>query len=157
MRRFAAALALVTTAAAAAPARASDSARPLRVVTFNLFHGGPASGLTGDTSDLDTRLAIVIEELRRLAPDVVALQEASERHRIESSEGMDALSGPGGLVDAFRAAHHDALGATVYQRVDAAAPTATRRVDYIFLGGVEQGSHYGVLADLALFGIQCAP
>lgn len=306
MRRFAAALGLVIAATATAPALGSDSARPLRVVTLNLLHGGASSGLTGDTRDLDTRLAIVIEELRRLAPDVVALQEASEGrrrgvvaqriadalgyhyvfepattrlspvgffnrfvvamldfaegpavlsrftitrsevyelprclkrweprvllradvatpqgalavftthtasdpcqvrrvgeivkaraasgpvlltgdlNRIETSEGMDALNGPGGLVDAFRAAHPDALGATVYQHVDAAVPTATRRVDYIFLGGVEGGSHavcdsrvvldrpmrrsdgrplwpsdhYGVLADLALFGIQCAP
>ena len=81
MRRFAAALGLVIAAAATAPALGSDSARPLRVVTLNLLHGGASSGLTGDTRDLDTRLAIVIEELRRLAPDVVALQEASEGRR----------------------------------------------------------------------------
>jgi endonuclease/exonuclease/phosphatase family metal-dependent hydrolase len=65
---------LAPVTADAAPA---ERPRPLRVVTFNLLHGGPASGLTGDAEALETRLALVIEELRRLAPDVVALQEAS--------------------------------------------------------------------------------
>jgi len=305
MRHLAAALGLAFAAAAVTPAWSAES-RPLRVVTFNLFHGGPYSRLTGDTKDLDTRLAMVIDELRGLAPDVVALQEASEGrrrgvvaqriadalgfhyvfepvtmrvtpvrffnrfvvtmldfaegpavlsrfaitrsevydlprclrrleprvllradvatpwaplavftthtssdpcqvrqvgeivraravsgpvvltgdlNRVETGEGMDAVNGPGGLVDAFRAAHPHAVGATVYQRVDAAVSTAMRRVDYIFLGGVAEGSravcdsrvildrpvrqsdgrtlwpsdHYGVLADLALFGIKCAP
>jgi len=287
-------------------AHAADSQPPLRVVTFNPFHGGPASSWTGDTEDLDARLGMVLDELRGLAPDVVALQAASEGrrrgvvarrlaealgfhyvfepattrvspigffnrlvvtlldfaegpavlsrfaitssevyelprclkrleprvllradvatprgplavftthttddpcqlrrigeivraraahgpivltgdlNRLETSDGMEALNGPGGLVDAFRAAHPGAVGATVYQRIDAAGPTATRRVDYIFVGGVADGGravcasrvildrpghrsdgralwpsdHYGVLADLAIFGIQCAP
>jgi endonuclease/exonuclease/phosphatase family metal-dependent hydrolase len=56
---------------------AVESPRPLRVVTFNLFHGGPSSGLFGDGEALEERLALVTEELRALAPDVVALQEAS--------------------------------------------------------------------------------
>jgi endonuclease/exonuclease/phosphatase family metal-dependent hydrolase len=46
-------------------------------VTFNLFHGGASSGLVGDGEALEARLAMVIDELRALAPDVVALQEAS--------------------------------------------------------------------------------
>ena len=50
MRRFAAALGLVIAATATSPALGSDSARPLRVVTLNLLHGGASSGLTGDTS-----------------------------------------------------------------------------------------------------------
>jgi hypothetical protein len=53
------------------------AARPLRVVTFNLFHGGPSSGLFGDGEALEERLQMVTEELRALAPDVIALQEAS--------------------------------------------------------------------------------
>jgi endonuclease/exonuclease/phosphatase family metal-dependent hydrolase len=46
-------------------------------MTFNLLHGGAASGLTGDGQRLESRLAMTIEELRALAPDIVALQEAS--------------------------------------------------------------------------------
>lgn len=53
------------------------SAESLRVVTFNLFHGGPASGLAGDGERLPERLEMTIAELRRLGPDVIALQEAS--------------------------------------------------------------------------------
>jgi endonuclease/exonuclease/phosphatase family metal-dependent hydrolase len=65
---------LCLSAAIAAPA---EPPRPLRFVTFNLFHGGPFSGLNGDARDLDRRLEMVAEELRHLQPDVVGLQEAS--------------------------------------------------------------------------------
>lgn len=58
-------------------ARAMESPRPLRVVTFNLFHGGASSGLVGDGEALEARLAMVTAELRALAPDVIAVQEAS--------------------------------------------------------------------------------
>jgi endonuclease/exonuclease/phosphatase family metal-dependent hydrolase len=51
--------------------------RPLRVVTFNLFHGGPSSGLLGDGEALEERLEMVTDELRALGPDVIGLQEAS--------------------------------------------------------------------------------
>jgi endonuclease/exonuclease/phosphatase family metal-dependent hydrolase len=53
------------------------SSAPLRFVTFNLFHGGVFSGLTGNAKDLDRRLEMAAEELRRLGADVVGLQEAS--------------------------------------------------------------------------------
>jgi endonuclease/exonuclease/phosphatase family metal-dependent hydrolase len=52
-------------------------ARPLAVVSFNAFHGGPVSGLTGNAGELDRRLAMVARELRTLEVDVVGLQEAS--------------------------------------------------------------------------------
>jgi len=58
------------------PAAAADPA-PLTVVTFNMFHGGPASGLTGDGERLEERFELAVEQLRGLAPDVIALQEAS--------------------------------------------------------------------------------
>jgi endonuclease/exonuclease/phosphatase family metal-dependent hydrolase len=54
-----------------------DATRPLRVVTFNLFHGGPASGLVGDGEALEERLAMVTDQLRELSADVIGLQEAS--------------------------------------------------------------------------------
>jgi endonuclease/exonuclease/phosphatase family metal-dependent hydrolase len=55
----------------------AEPARPLRVITFNLLHGGPSSGLDGDDQQLERRLEMVVDELRALAPDVLALQEAS--------------------------------------------------------------------------------
>ncbi|HSF06136.1 MAG TPA: endonuclease/exonuclease/phosphatase family protein [Methylomirabilota bacterium] len=76
--RLAAALALCAGLVAGAPVLASESpGRPLRVVTFNMFHGGAASGLNGNTARLDTRLDLAVRELRALDPDIIALQEAS--------------------------------------------------------------------------------
>src|SRR5215510_14221010 len=54
-----------------------SQAETVRVVTFNLLHGGPWSGLFGNGADLNERLEIVVEQLGALRPDVVALQEAS--------------------------------------------------------------------------------
>jgi endonuclease/exonuclease/phosphatase family metal-dependent hydrolase len=53
------------------------AAEPIRVLTFNLFHAGPVASATGDGDRLEDRLAIVVAELQRLQPDVIALQEAS--------------------------------------------------------------------------------
>lgn len=55
--------------------RSASSA--VRFVTLNLLHGGPLSGWTGRDSHLEARLDLVTEELQALAPDVVAVQEAS--------------------------------------------------------------------------------
>jgi endonuclease/exonuclease/phosphatase family metal-dependent hydrolase len=279
---------------------AGEAPAPLRVVTFNLLHGGPASGLSGDDEHLDARLTLVARELRALDPDIVGLQESSitgDRHvaarlaadlglhwahasatrRVSRIAAIDRLivwamnfeegpavlsrwpiveteiidlprcarfydprvvlraavdtprgrmqvfsthlardpcqvdrlvevvrahTGPlpalllgdfntpessaeiarlvrgGRLVDAFRAANPDATGATVWQRPGAPEPTATRRVDFIFIrpgtaatarvrasrvvlatpGRLANGTalwpsdHYGVLAEIALAG-----
>jgi endonuclease/exonuclease/phosphatase family metal-dependent hydrolase len=71
--------ALIIALAAAIPStlHANEPPRALRVVTFNMFHGGASSGLVGDGEALEERLEMVREELRALAPDVIALQEAS--------------------------------------------------------------------------------
>lgn len=268
-------------------------------MSFNLYHGGPASGWTGDGAGLERRLDMVTRALRALDPDVVALQESSwgwwrgnvaarlgralglhhvyapatarvvplvgplvvraigfsegpallsrfpvlgwEAHPLprclrrldarvalrvelgtpwgpvevvsthatrgangcqlealadlvvarpsdrlllvmgdlnvsEEAPALRALRDRAGLVDAFRAANPEAPGLTVWQRVDAPAPTVFRRVDYILVrpgpGGQgrvvgsrvvldrpergEDGAtlwpsdHYGVLADLAM-------
>lgn len=58
-------------------ASGSEPPRPLKFVTLNLLHGGVSSGITSYDYDLERRLELVTEELRRLAPDVVGLQEAS--------------------------------------------------------------------------------
>jgi endonuclease/exonuclease/phosphatase family metal-dependent hydrolase len=57
------------------------AAEPIRVVTFNLLHGGPVASVTGDGERLEHRFAIVAAELRRLHPDIIALQEASAGSR----------------------------------------------------------------------------
>ena len=64
--------------AVATPAAAQDPPpSAVRFVTLNVLHGGPLSGWTGKDSHLEARLDLVSEALRGLAPDVVALQEAS--------------------------------------------------------------------------------
>jgi endonuclease/exonuclease/phosphatase family metal-dependent hydrolase len=284
---------------------ATEPSRSLRVVTFNLLHGGPASGWFGDGQELARRLEITLAELRGLRPDVIALQEASQswgrgnvarrlaerlgyhvafvpatervfgrwpldwlivralnfregpailsRFPIASTTAHDlprcerrlhprvllgaelatpwgplwvysthtsrddcqlrhvemlveAARGPlpslvmgdlnagdrvpailhlseaSGWIDAWRAAHPDAPGATVWQRVDAAEPTVFRRVDYVFLvpgracpaavrdsrvvlntplrradgATLWPSDHYGVLADIDLGATACA-
>ena len=83
MRSFVTIVALAL--ALASPARGgAETPRPLRVVTFNLFHGGASSGLTGDAGQLDARLDMVVSELAALEPDVIALQEASATPRVFS-------------------------------------------------------------------------
>jgi endonuclease/exonuclease/phosphatase family metal-dependent hydrolase len=59
-----------------APFTTNGEERPLRLVTFNLLHGGPWSGFTGDDHHLEARLAMMVDELGALRPDVVALQES---------------------------------------------------------------------------------
>ena len=69
----------VAAVAVATPAAAQIPSPPpaVRFVTLNVLHGGPLSGWTGQDSHLEARLDLVTEALRELAPDVVALQEAS--------------------------------------------------------------------------------
>jgi endonuclease/exonuclease/phosphatase family metal-dependent hydrolase len=65
----------------AVPAATDAEERPLRLVTFNLLHGGPWSSFTGDDHELEARLGMTIEQLRALEPDLVALQESSVTRR----------------------------------------------------------------------------
>jgi endonuclease/exonuclease/phosphatase family metal-dependent hydrolase len=283
-----------------APASADAPPAPIRFVTLNVLHGGPLSGWTGKDSHLEARLALVGDALQALAPDVVALQEASwssgrgevasrlaarlgmhhvyapasmrlfdsawvnrwaagfldfsegpailsrfpivrsetrklpecgrrmeprvllfveldtpggrlpvfsthtrgnachtravaalvaerradlpgvlmgDLNAVESSEAIGVLTRESGFVDAFRARHPGAVGATVWQPVTAPERRASRRVDYVLVvpgrvvpgavvdsrvvvdapGRLPDGSliwpsdHYGVLADLAMF------
>jgi endonuclease/exonuclease/phosphatase family metal-dependent hydrolase len=56
---------------------AAGQGRPLRVVSLNLYHGGVTSVRWGDGDLLERRLAMVVEQLREIAPDVIGVQEAS--------------------------------------------------------------------------------
>jgi len=77
MRRRGASWAVAASLMLALTPVSGTAAEPIRVVTFNLLHGGPVASATGDGERLEDRLAIVLAELRRLQPDVIALQEAS--------------------------------------------------------------------------------
>lgn len=125
------------------------------------------------------RVGAVARAQARSTPMILA----GDFNMAESHEAIAALNGAGGFVDAFRAAHPASSGPTVYQRPGATVPTVSRRVDYIFVGGVADrgrvvcgsrvvldqpgrtpdgrmvwpSDHYGVLADLDPFGIKCAP
>lgn len=56
----------------------SQDSSALRVLTYNLLHGGPWSGFFERGTHLEERLEMTIQELQRLHPDVIALQEASD-------------------------------------------------------------------------------
>jgi len=70
------AVAVLLFTAGAASGQAADS--PLRIVTFNLYHGGQWSGLRGDDTQLERRFEMTVQALQALRPDIVGLQEASE-------------------------------------------------------------------------------
>jgi endonuclease/exonuclease/phosphatase family metal-dependent hydrolase len=74
-------LALAVALAVTAVPAAGATTAVLTAVTFNLLHGGGTSGLTGDDQELELRLDMAADELRRLSPDIVALQESSVSRR----------------------------------------------------------------------------
>jgi endonuclease/exonuclease/phosphatase family metal-dependent hydrolase len=63
------------------PPAAAEPAPRLSAVTFNLFHGGHWSGLTGNDRDLEHRLEMAASELQALRADIIGLQEASVSRR----------------------------------------------------------------------------
>jgi endonuclease/exonuclease/phosphatase family metal-dependent hydrolase len=98
VRIIAAALVVAAVLVARAPGVHADT---LRVVSFNLFHGGPASGLFGDGHHLEPRFQMVLAELRALDPDIIGLQEASVARgrgsvagRLASALGLHHVFGP---------------------------------------------------------------
>jgi endonuclease/exonuclease/phosphatase family metal-dependent hydrolase len=74
---------LLLTYLATAPVSAAAQDRPsqLRVLTYNLLHDGPWSGFFENGTHLKERLDMTIQELRRLQPDIIAFQEASDSRR----------------------------------------------------------------------------
>ncbi len=120
------------------------------------------------------RVGAVMQARRGALPAVLM----GDFNATETSSGIASLTNGGAFVDAFRAANPNEAGATVWQRVYAAAPTVTRRVDYVFLlpgtevpgrvlasrivlntpGRLPDGrvlwpsDHYGVLAEVDVLG-----
>jgi endonuclease/exonuclease/phosphatase family metal-dependent hydrolase len=118
-------------------------------------------------------VARLVRERRADLPGVLM----GDLNAVESSAAIAALTAEAGFVDAFRAAHPDAPGFTVWQPVTAPDRRAFRRVDYVLVapgrifpgavmasrvvvdapGHLPDGSvlwpsdHYGVLADLVVF------
>lgn len=72
-------LGLVSSPARAEPGQ--DAASRLRVLTYNLLHDGGWSGFFESGTHLEERLEMTIQELRRMQPDIIALQEASESRK----------------------------------------------------------------------------
>lgn len=73
-------LALVLLAVGAGPGADRAAAQPapaLRVLSYNVLHGGVLSGLTGKDENLEARLQIAAEGMRALDPDLMGVQEAS--------------------------------------------------------------------------------
>lgn len=92
----------------------------------------------------------------------------------ETSKGFTTLTSQAGFIDTFKTVNPDSNGPTVWQRIESAEPTVSRRVDFILLfngraskasvrssrvvlnqpGRVPDGTllwpsdHYGVLADI---------
>lgn len=96
MKTLAVLLAVLGLAGPAAAAIPTPSApgRPLRVVSYNVLHGGVIPGLWGDGLRLDDRLQLAAERLRALDVDVVGLQEASTgRGRGNVAERLASLLG----------------------------------------------------------------
>jgi exonuclease III len=67
----------------------------------------------------------------------------------ETAPGLGAFLDHG-FVDAFRATNPGAAGPTVWQRIDAPAPTVGRRVDYVFLRAGEAVTAAAVSSRLVL-------
>ena len=76
---------LITILLFSAPTAHAEEAREdspaLRVMTYNLLHDGPWSGFFESGTHLAERLDMTIQELQRLKPDVIALQEASDSRK----------------------------------------------------------------------------
>jgi endonuclease/exonuclease/phosphatase family metal-dependent hydrolase len=108
--------ALVVAAAVLLTSASVVRAETVRVVSFNLFHGGPTSGWFGDGHRLEERLDLVRAELRTLAPDVIGLQEASAAWgrgdiaaRLAGALGLHHVFGPA----TTRVFGHEGLGRLV--------------------------------------------
>jgi endonuclease/exonuclease/phosphatase family metal-dependent hydrolase len=65
-----------------ASATAWDGRAMLRVVSYNVLHGGPWSGFGGDGQRLERRVELIADQLIALRPDVVALQEVAVSRRL---------------------------------------------------------------------------
>jgi endonuclease/exonuclease/phosphatase family metal-dependent hydrolase len=75
-------LALLGSGSAAGSALAADGRTSLTVLSLNVLHGGPWSGLAGDGQQLERRMDLIADELAALGPDVIALQEAAVSRRL---------------------------------------------------------------------------
>jgi endonuclease/exonuclease/phosphatase family metal-dependent hydrolase len=64
------------------PTVASGEPVSLRVLTHNVLHGGPWSGIAGDGQRLERRMELIGDALVALRPDVIALQEAAVSRRL---------------------------------------------------------------------------
>lgn len=135
---------------------------------------GPARSFSAHTlgDPCQTRpVAEIVGNARGPLPAVLM----GDFNAIEDSPAIGVFTRQTGLIDAFRTANPGQPGLTVWQRIEEAAPTVRRRVDYVFVapGATVEGrvissrlvlnaprslpdggtlwpsDHYGVAAELA--------
>jgi endonuclease/exonuclease/phosphatase family metal-dependent hydrolase len=137
---------------------------------------GPLQVFSTHTSHDECQVREVAEIVGRYRGPLPAIVMA-DFNAAEGAAWITALRAEHGFVDAFREVNPTARGHTVWQRIDAPAPTVRRRVDYVFLvpgtavrgrvldsrlvldapvrledgGYLWPSDHYGVLASVDIF------
>ena len=94
--------------------------------------GGPIHVLSTHISG-DSCHTRRVEELVLSYRNALPVLLMGDFNAIETSAAVRLLTKDAGLIDTFRLKNPTAAGATVWQRVDDPRPTASRRVDYLFL------------------------
>jgi endonuclease/exonuclease/phosphatase family metal-dependent hydrolase len=90
------------------------AAEPLRVVSFNMLHGGLTSEVNGDAERLEDRLRLAVADLEVLDADVIGLQEASVgSDRGDVATRLAAALGMPFVLEASPRSWFDRLTATV--------------------------------------------
>ncbi|MES4786441.1 MAG: hypothetical protein C4294_12155, partial [Nitrospiraceae bacterium] len=75
------------------------------------------------------RVGEIVRERRGAGPSLLM----GDFNTPETSRVVTTLRNEAGFIDAFRSANPEVPGPTVWQRIEAERPTASRRVDFIFL------------------------
>ena len=75
------------------------------------------------------RVGEIVRNNRGAGPSILM----GDFNTVETSKVLTILRDEAGFVDAFRTANPNEPGPTVWQRIEASQPTASRRVDFIFL------------------------
>jgi endonuclease/exonuclease/phosphatase family metal-dependent hydrolase len=87
----------------------------------------------GDECQME-RVGELVRQERSAGPAILM----GDFNTVETSKVLTILRDEAGFLDAFRSANPDDAGPTVWQRIEVAQPTVSRRVDFIFLSQGEQ-------------------
>jgi endonuclease/exonuclease/phosphatase family metal-dependent hydrolase len=91
----------------------------------------------GDDCQME-RVGEIVRNDRGAGPSILM----GDFNTVETSKVLTILRDEAGFVDAFRTANPNEPGPTVWQQIDAPEPTASRRVDFVFLspGGTSKAT-----------------